>query len=55
MYRVHDTPAPEKISALSEVLEGMEIPFAKGQVARAKQFNSVLAKAKCKPFERMVN
>lgn len=55
MYRVHDTPAPEKISALSEVLEGMEIPFAKGQVARAKQFNSVLAKAKGKPFERMVN
>ena len=55
MYRVHDTPAPEKISALSEVLEGMEIPFAKGQVARAKQFNAVLAKAKGKPFERMVN
>lgn len=55
MYRVHDSPGQEKISALSEVLEGLEIPFTKGEVSRAKQFNHVLAKVKGQPYERMIN
>jgi len=55
MYRVHETPDPEKVNALAEVLEGLEIPFSKGQVVRPKQFNAVLAKAKDQPYERMVN
>lgn len=55
MYRVHDSPSQEKITALGEVLEGLEIPFTKGEVSRAKQFNHVLAKVKGQAYERMIN
>jgi ribonuclease R len=55
MYRVHETPDPEKVDALAEVLDGLDIPFAKGQVVRPKMFNAVLAKVKDEPHERMVN
>lgn len=55
MYRVHETPDPEKVAALAEVLDGLGIPFAKGQVVRPKTFNAVLAKVKGEPHERMVN
>ena len=55
MYRVHETPDPEKVAALGEVLDGLGIAFAKGQVVRPKTFNGVLAKVKGEPHERMVN
>ena len=55
MYRVHETPDPEKVKALTEVLDGLDIPFAKGQVVRPKQFNAVLSKVKDQAYERMVN
>ncbi|MEQ8586462.1 MAG: ribonuclease R [Thalassobaculaceae bacterium] len=55
MYRVHESPDPEKVDALAEVLDGLGIPFAKGQVVRPKTFNGVLAKVKGAPHERMVN
>lgn len=55
MYRVHESPDPEKVAALSEVLDGLGIAFAKGQVVRPKTFNGVLAKVKDAPHERMVN
>jgi len=55
MYRVHESPDPEKVAALGEVLDGLGIAFAKGQVVRPKAFNAVLAKVKGEPHERMVN
>lgn len=55
MYRVHESPDPEKVAALVQVLEGLGISFAKGQVLRPKMFNGVLAKVKGEPYERMVN
>lgn len=55
MYRVHETPDPEKVDALAKVLDGLGIAFAKGQVVRPKTFNGVLAKVKGAPHERMVN
>ncbi|MDF1791149.1 MAG: ribonuclease R [Thalassobaculaceae bacterium] len=55
MYRIHESPAPEKVEALAEVLDGLGIAFAKGQVVRPKTFNGVLAKVKGEPHERMVN
>lgn len=55
MYRVHESPDPEKVAALAEVLDGLGIAFAKGQVVRPKTFNGVLSKVKGEPHERMVN
>ncbi|HEY9081540.1 ribonuclease R [Magnetovibrio sp.] len=46
MYRIHDEPSLEKLESLREFLEGVNIPFAKGQVVRASHFNQILAKVK---------
>lgn len=55
MYRVHEDPDPEKVNALSDVLESLGIKLAKGQVVRPTTFNGVLAKVKGQAAERMVN
>ncbi|EDP66021.1 ribonuclease R [alpha proteobacterium BAL199] len=55
MYRVHESPNPEKVNALADVLEGLGISLAKGQVIRPKTFNGILAKVRGQPSERMVN
>jgi ribonuclease R len=55
VYRVHDTPNPDKVEELRNNLEGFEIKFAKGQVLQAKLFNRVLAQAKDKDFQHSVN
>jgi len=55
MYRVHESPDPEKVNALADVLETLDIRLAKGQVIRPKTFNGVLAKVRGQPAERMVN
>ncbi len=55
MYRVHESPDPERVNALADVLEGLGIALARGQVIRPKTFNGVLAKVRGQPAERMVN
>lgn len=45
MYRVHEEPSREKLSALGDVLNEMEIPFARGQVMDTKVFNRILGAA----------
>lgn len=55
MYRVHEDPSPEKVNALADVLESLDIRLAKGQVIRPKTFNGILAKVKGQAAERMVN
>lgn len=55
MYRVHESPDPEKVNALADVLETLDIRLAKSQVVRPKTFNGVLAKVRGQPAERMVN
>ncbi len=55
MYRVHESPDPEKVAALGEVLDGLGFAFAKGQVVRPSTFNAVLTKVRGEPHERMVN
>src|SRR3546814_17760629 len=55
MYRVHESPDPEKVDALAEVLASLGINLAKGQVIRPKTFNGILAKVRGQPAERMVN
>jgi ribonuclease R len=55
VYRVHDTPNPDKVEELRTNLEGFGIKFAKGQVLQAKLFNRVLEQAKGRDFQQSVN
>jgi len=58
MYRVHDSPDPEKLAALARFLDGIGIhglTLARGQVVRPQHFNAILRRAKGTPYERLVN
>ena len=55
VYRIHEPPAPEKIEALTQFLRTLGVPFAKGQVPKPSQFNSVLTAVKGKDYESLVN
>ena len=46
LYRVHDTPSPEKLAALREFLSSLDLSFGKSDAVRPVDFNRVLAKAK---------
>ncbi len=58
MYRVHDTPSPEKLDALRTVLKSLSIDgltLAKGQIVRPHHFNRVLAQSRARPEAAMIN
>jgi ribonuclease R len=55
IYRVHDEPGMEKVNALREFLATLDIPFAKGGVLKADAFNRVLAQAKGRDAEPLIN
>jgi ribonuclease R len=55
IYRVHDEPGMEKIVALREFLQTLDIPFAKAGALRPHAFNRVLAQVKGKDSEQLVN
>ena len=58
MYRVHDSPEPERLTALARFLDGIGIhglTLARGQVVRPQYFNAILRRAKGTPYERLVN
>jgi len=44
MYRVHEPPSREKLTALKDYLETFGVPFALGQVIRPATFNHVLTR-----------
>ena len=46
LYRVHDTPSPEKLMALREFLASLELSFNKTDAVRPQDFNRVLSKAR---------
>jgi ribonuclease R len=46
LYRVHDTPSPEKLTALREFLSSLAVPFNKTEAVRPTDFNRVLGKAR---------
>ena len=46
LYRVHDTPSPEKLAALHDFLSSLALPFNKGAAVRPTDFNRILAKAR---------
>ncbi|HZT25612.1 MAG TPA: ribonuclease R [Pseudolabrys sp.] len=55
IYRVHDEPAPEKIAALREFLQTLDINFPKAGALRPQAFNRVLAQVKGREAEQLVN
>jgi ribonuclease R len=46
LYRVHDSPGMEKLTALREFLGSLGLPFSKSEAVRPVDFNRVLAKAR---------
>jgi ribonuclease R len=55
IYRVHDEPDMERVNALREFLQTLDIPFPKGGVLKAEAFNRVLARVKGRDAEQLVN
>jgi ribonuclease R len=55
VYRAHDEPSAEKLSALSEFLSTIGVRLAKGQTIRAAAFNTILARVKDTEHENLVN
>jgi ribonuclease R len=55
VYRVHDEPGMEKVAALREFLQTLDINFPKGGALRPEAFNRVLARVKGREAEQLVN
>ena len=46
LFRVHDTPAPEKVDELREILATFDIRIAKGQVIRPRLFRGIVERVR---------
>jgi ribonuclease R len=55
IYRVHDEPTMEKIHALAEFLETLDVPFAKSGALRPALFNRVLAQVEGHDYYPLVS
>src|SRR5262249_54148260 len=55
IYRVHDEPAVERVNALREFLQTLDISLPKGGALRAEQFNRILDQVKGRDVEKLVN
>jgi ribonuclease R len=55
IYRVHDEPSIEKIEALRQFLDTLQISLPKGGTLRAEQFNRILERVKGRDIEPLVN
>jgi ribonuclease R len=55
IYRVHDEPGMEKIVALREFLQTLDINFPKAGALRPEAFNRVLTRIKGREAEQLVN
>ena len=55
IYRVHDEPDPERVNALREFLQSLDISLPKAGALRAEQFNRILARVKGRDAEKLVN
>jgi ribonuclease R len=58
MYRIHDSPQPEKLEELRTVLDEIGVPglsLAKGQAPKPKLFNRILRRATTTPAAALVN
>jgi ribonuclease R len=55
IYRVHEPPSDEKIRALAEFLQTINLSLARGQVMKPKHFNGILAQVKDKDYQHLVH
>jgi ribonuclease R len=55
IYRAHDEPSREKVTALSEFLATIGVKLAKGQALRPAHFNVILGRVKGLEHENIVN
>jgi ribonuclease R len=55
IYRVHDEPDAERVNALREFLQSLDISLPKAGALRAEQFNRILARVKGRDVEKLVN
>jgi len=55
MYRIHDMPSEERLEALREVLEGLDLKLPRGQTLKPAQFNRILARVAGTPEAPLVN
>ena len=55
LYRVHDVPPMDKMEALRDFLDTLDLNLAKGQVLKPRAFNGILHKVKDSPQELLVN
>ncbi len=55
IYRVHDEPAMERVVALREFLQTLDINFPKAGALRPEAFNRVLSQVKGRDAEQLVN
>jgi ribonuclease R len=55
MYRVHDRPTYDKLEALREFLQSIDLSLAKGQVLQPKHFTNLLERAEGTPYKQLVN
>ena len=55
VYRVHDAPSKEKLAALREFLESLELKLPGAGALKAGDFNRVLQRAKALPVADLVN
>ncbi len=55
IYRAHDAPSDEKISALAEFLASIDIKVAKGTNMRPEHFNKILFQTRDSAYYHVVN
>jgi len=55
MYRIHEAPDPQKLEALRQVLAGLGLRLARGQVIKPRLFARVLEQVRGRPEAAMVN
>jgi len=55
VYRIHDQPSKEKLKALREFLESLDIKLAPQGTLKPEHFNRILQRAKTMPVPELVN
>lgn len=55
VYRVHDEPSKEKLKALRDFLDTLDLKLAAGTGLKPEAFNRILARAKSLPVPELVN
>ncbi|MBL8566575.1 MAG: ribonuclease R, partial [Hyphomicrobiaceae bacterium] len=55
MYRIHDSPSPEKIESVRGFLDELGYRLAKGQVVKPIQFTQILSQAQGRPEAGLIS